>query len=174
MSKQQRAEVILKLKRQQMGFSQKKLAELTDCAPSAICMFEKGKHEALSVERLNKVCEVLELEPGALLKRHGTFYCSNPLCPTHQPYAIGDEIALIPRAVTSSSREKFCKWCGELLVNECESCHASYNNSGAFCGECGRAYVSLPDGYTPCPASRNRLQLFRDERAAFAALEPED
>lgn len=161
---------LLKQKRQQKGYSQKKMAELIGCTPSALCMFEKGKTEALSVERLGKACEVLGLKPGELLNQPTLHYCTNPFCPTHQPYSIGDEIALKPTPLDCGSGDGFCSWCGDVLVCECESCHAAFVGSGAFCPTCGQAYVALPDNYEPNSNTTEKLRMLREERTVFADI----
>ena len=160
----------LKEKRQELGYTQKKMAGLIGCTPSALCMFEKGRHDALSVERLGKACELLGLEPGSLLDRPGCRYCTNPFCPTHQPYSIGGEIALKPVPVVREGGDGFCGWCGEVLAAECESCQAPFNAAFAFCPVCGRAYVAPPEAYEPDAAALEKLRAMREERAAFAEV----
>lgn len=167
-----KAASLLKDKRQELGYTQKKMADLIGCTPSALCMFEKGQRDALSVERLGKACEVLGLKPGSLLDRTGAFYCTNPFCPTHTPYAIGDEIALHPQPISRDSGEGFCGWCGEVLADRCEAkgCESAFDGVSAFCRVCGKAYVSLPKGYTPDAELIEHLRTMREERAAIASL----
>lgn len=174
MGKKIKSSLLLKQKRQQLGYTQKKMAELIGCTPSALCMFEKGKSDALSVERLGKACEVLDLQPGALLERSDLHYCPNPLCPTHLPYAIGDEIALKPASVVRESNDGFCGWCGEVLSVECENCQAPFDASAAFCPVCGQAYVALPELHDPNLHTLEKLRLMRDERTAFATIIEEE
>ena len=161
---------LLKQKRQQKGYSQKKVAELIGCTPSALCMFEKGKHDALSVERLGKACEVLDLKPGELLNHSTSYYCTNPFCPTHHPYAIDQEIALKPMPVSRENGEGFCAWCGEIMSSECENCHSPFCDDGAFCTLCGQAYIALPDGYEPSSVIAEQLHVLREERSAFYSI----
>lgn len=165
-----KAGIKLKQARQELGFTQKKLAGMIGCTSSALCMFEKGKHDALSVERLKTACEALNLEPGALLEKTGARYCSNPFCPTHYPFRIGDAIALKPEPVDGDSAARCCGWCGELLVSKCEACDTAYDGESAFCQGCGQAYVDLPEGYHVDEKVLGELQLLRVERAAFTDL----
>lgn len=160
----------LKQKRQEMGISQKKLAEQIGCAPSALCMFEGGRQDALSVERLKRACEILDLKPGALLSQGNNLYCPNPLCPTHHPYAIGAQIALKPEPVTGASASQHCGWCGEFMLGYCENCEANYEPDAAFCKTCGLPYVSLPDDYTIPAETIKRLDTARKERNLFSLI----
>lgn len=144
--------------RRKMGFTQKSLAEKVGCSPSAISMFEGGNPSALSVEKLNKVCEVLGLEQGSLVSQSNVLYCPNALCPTHHPYRIGNRIHFMPEAVRSSLSAKHCGWCGEVLNSTCETCQALFEPGKAFCPECGVNYVSAFEEET-LPSENTLLHL---------------
>ncbi len=151
--------------RRKMGLSQKSLAEKIGCSPSAISMFEGGNASALSSEKLNKMCEVLGLEQGALVTQSNTWYCPNALCPTHHPYRVGNRIHFMPEAVRASQSSKHCGWCGEVLISKCETCQAPFEPGKAFCPTCGDSYVpAFEDEAAPSPNTLLQLQQLQADK----------
>ncbi len=136
----------LKAERQKQGFSQKKLAEAAACSPSALCMFEKGKTDALSPERLNQLCEVLGLEEGALIASAAKRFCCNEFCPSHTLYRLGNGQTVLQPIAVEDAAGAFCCWCGNEYSSSCDFCGAAFSGSGAFCPECGSAYVMISEG----------------------------
>lgn len=161
--------LILRNKRREMGLSQKVMADRIGCTPSALCMFEKGKSDALSVERLNKACEVLGLKGGELLDAGRSKYCPNVDCPSHRPYRVGAEIQLLPEAFSPESAPH-CAWCGEVLENTCVHCGRAYEPGTGFCGECGQAYIDSALVLEPEPALLERLLTLQQEWNNFKKI----
>ncbi len=157
--------------RRKMGLSQKSLAEKIGCSPSAISMFEGGNASALSVEKLNKACEIFGLEPGALVARSNFCYCTHSLCPTHHPYRIGNQIHWMPEGIRSDKSSKYCGWCGEVLSSTCENCQAPFESGKAFCPACGESYVSaFEKGSLPDPSTLLELQQLQSDRETISSL----
>jgi transcriptional regulator with XRE-family HTH domain len=162
--------VRLRNRRREKGLSQRLLAEMIGCTPSALCMFEKGRYDALSVERLRKACEVLALPDGALLERASTCYCPNVDCPTHHPFLVGDEIRLAPEAVEVVAGGRFCRWCGEVLEECCSNCGAAFEEQGGFCGSCGVAYLDASLRTKVDHRVAVRFAQMQEQRKAFSQL----
>jgi transcriptional regulator with XRE-family HTH domain len=151
----------LKTERQKQGFSQKKLAEAAECSPSALCMFEKGKTDALSSERLNKICEVLRLDEGKLIASTAKRFCPNEFCPSHSLYELGDKRQVLsPKAVEETSGPH-CIWCGTTYISTCDYCGAPFSGNGAFCPECGSAYIPISEGRIILPSAHEKFKIIQ-------------
>lgn len=138
----------LRAERQKQGYSQKKLAESAACSPSALCMFEKGKADALSPERLNKICEVLGLNEGALMATASQCFCPSEYCPSHNLYELGNGQQVLNPNPVEAATGTHCIWCGTPYLSTCDHCGAPYSGNGAFCPQCGTAYIQLSEGRT--------------------------
>ena len=138
----------LKAERQKQGYSQKKLAAASECSPSALCMFEKGKTDALSPERLNKICDVLGLAEGTLIASAAKCYCPNEFCPSHSLYELGDGRQVLTPEAVNAAPATHCIWCGTPHLSTCDHCGAPYSGNGAFCPACGAAYIQISEGRT--------------------------
>ncbi|MBN2448771.1 MAG: helix-turn-helix domain-containing protein [Lentisphaeria bacterium] len=140
--------------RRAAGLSQQELASRAGVQQSAVSTFERhgmGSH-ALSVESLSRVADVLGLEltgedaaAAAEISRVAVHFCPLWECPGAFPYDAGSgETAYRPRLIRAvAGRPLYCPDCGELCLTACPGCGAPVPASvaGAFCPECGTAYV---------------------------------
>lgn len=135
------------------GVTQSKLAGLVGCRQSAISMFESGRADAISQKTLSAIAGELGLDAKALsamdLRRVTARslllkYCAVDDCPSNVPYTVRGRIRFSPAMVEAPAGEQTrCSLCGDILEDRCpnEDCRAELNE-GAFCGQCGTAYVS--------------------------------
>jgi DNA-binding XRE family transcriptional regulator len=156
--------------RRKRGMTQADLAEAADCTQSAISMFENGRTDVLSKEKIATIEQILNivLPAAARLSSGETLqtvlkHCPNFECPASTPYAIGPHLCCCPPVIQVASSTRYCAWCGELLACSCNNpdCRRPLAH-GSFCPDCGTPYVLLPSGWTP-PADwmeeRNRLRV---------------
>lgn len=137
--------------RREAGLTQAALAAKAECKQSAISMFEAGRKDALSRDKVQRLAEILGMdsaigesggEPGTgevLLK-----YCPVDECPSNVPYVVRGNLCFMPSLMRKrSGATDFCPWCGELLMDACPNAAcAAPVAQGAFCRSCGTAYVT--------------------------------
>lgn len=147
--------------------TQAQLADAVDCTQSAVSMFENGRTDVLSKEKVAAIEQVLNIilpatasapEQRQTILKH----CPNFECPSGTPYTVGPHLCCRPTLVEVSAGTRYCTWCGELLVDACNNpeCRKPLTQ-GSFCPDCGTPYVMLPSGWTPPPdwiAGRHRLR----------------
>ncbi|MDO4527890.1 MAG: helix-turn-helix domain-containing protein [bacterium] len=144
----------IKSARLQRHLSQSALAQLVGCKQSALSMFECGRMTALNDQTIGKLCEVLGLLPPTASERSVAVvseqpvltraFCPNPECPSNLPYHVNGMDVGVPRRLMVSEATCYCQWCGEILERACPECQAPIQQ-GAFCSQCGHAYVQLPE-----------------------------
>ncbi|OGV76148.1 MAG: hypothetical protein A3K19_16060 [Lentisphaerae bacterium RIFOXYB12_FULL_65_16] len=139
--------------RRAKGMTQSALARAVNCQQSAISMYEAGRSDALSDEKVQAVAEVLgvdlpEAVPGPQLQadpaRGVLKYCPLPDCPANIPYTAGGRVCFKPTMIEAPAGEPTrCPLCAEVLEDCCPGteCGAPVTE-GSFCMKCGTAYVS--------------------------------
>ncbi len=139
--------------RRRMGISQSSLAKETGCSQSAISMMEKGRVDALSIEKLNRIAERLGVPVPEEKSRSSTAwpaagFCPECECPSNKPYLVGDNVLWRPSIrEVSLSRGVYCQDCGEVLETTCPNCNRAIQD-GACCPYCGNAYVIASEEQT--------------------------
>lgn len=137
--------------RRAAGMTQSDLARKAGCQQSAISMFESGRPDCLSGEKIQAIARILGVDlsrlpagqagdagVGGVLK-----YCPDALCPSNIPYVVGRRLCHSPTLVLASAgTASRCRHCGELLESGCpgSDCQASVS-PGAFCESCGTPYI---------------------------------
>jgi len=144
--------LVLRARRREKGMTQSSLATAVGCAQSAICMFEKGRADALADETVLRMArelgvdlEAAEPEAQAAPARAILKYCPQDECPGNVPYSVGNRLCVRPRVACAPAQESTrCVWCGEVMESRCQnpSCQAHVQDEGAFCPLCGSAYVA--------------------------------
>jgi len=145
---------LVRQRRLELGLTQSELAERAGCSQSAVSMFERGYGDVLSSDRLKVLAEVLDLDPGQARPPQGETargaqrevwkFCPAPECPSNAPYAVAGRLCFRPTCRRAPDGKKtYCRDCGELLESRCPNpeCRSEIT-PGAFCPECGTAYVS--------------------------------
>ncbi len=161
--------------RRAAGMTQSELARKVGCQQSAISMFESGRPESLSEEKVRALAKVLGVDsaarPGVPVGPAGSRsvlkYCPVDDCPSNVPYAVRGQVCLAPTLVMAEAAERtHCRDCGELLESACpnDGCGAPVS-PGAFCPACGTAYVT-PGGLAP----EDGKAWIAERRAAIAQL----
>jgi transcriptional regulator with XRE-family HTH domain len=150
--------------------TQAQVAQAVDAKQSAVSMFENGKQDALSRDKLAAIVKLLDVDTaGADADRRGDTgplrYCPDPDCPANIPYLIGSRVALQPAMVQESGDgPAYCRFCGEVLASSCPNRQCQHVPApGAFCAACGTAYVEATA--VPSPAEswvRSRQQSTRE------------
>lgn len=143
--------------RRRKGMTQSELAKAVNCAQSAISMFEAGRSDALSKERVAAIAEKLgvDLSAGALASAGSAAgerrlkFCPVPQCPSNVAFAVAGRACFLPALVEAAADEKTrCLFCGRVLEDACpnEKCRAPVGE-GVSCASCGLPYVE-----GACPA----------------------
>ncbi len=141
---------LLRNARRRMGVSQSALAEETGCSQSAISMMEKGRVDALSFDKLERISERLGVpipkeKAGSVTAGSAAGFCPECECPSNKPYLVGDNVFWRPSIrQVSLSRGIYCQDCGEVLETACPHC-SRVIQGGACCPHCGNAYVSATE-----------------------------
>ena len=164
-----------------LRLSQSRLAELVEVSQSAISLFENGDVSALSAATISAICAELELpSPESLVgagaaarfspsSHTGTSgYCPNPHCLLNVEYRSHDRVYYRPTLIvyTRSYEAASCPLCGELLESRCV-CGAGFLEGAAFCGSCGRPFVT-PGTYSAAEFETRRAD--RDYLTAHPSL----
>jgi len=130
------------------GLTQAQLAELIDGQQSAISMYEHGRLEALSPEKLEILSAVLELDKlpdaaGEESRRYPILACCiYEFCPTNMPLLRDKEILYKPTPVwVRDSSHRHCIFCGKELRLCCHKCGADFQEGACFCAQCGSPIV---------------------------------
>ena len=139
--------------RRAKGLTQAELARIVGCKQSAISMFEAGKGDALSKEKVAVIAEKLGLDAKSLQGRAEPVddggpclkYCPVQRCDSNIPTTANGEPCLRPTLVEAPAAEKtHCGSCSELLQTRCpnDECRAPVSED-IFCPQCGTAYVTV-------------------------------
>jgi DNA-binding Xre family transcriptional regulator len=142
--------------RRRRGMTQSELAVQTGCRQSAISMMERGKPDALSWQKLEAVAALLDVDiSDYATKKDDTVEATKipatsvagicPVfdCPSNLPFVVNGRLLVLPRT-TVRGGERHCAYCGELLESLCPECGAPVVAGRACCGECGAAYITVP------------------------------
>lgn len=135
--------------RRAAGMTQSELARKAGCQQSAISMFESGRQDCLSQEKIRAIARILGVDlaklpaspaataPGVLK------YCPDALCPSNIPYVVGRRLCHLPTLVVApAGAATRCRHCGEILEHECPGPDCGMPVSpGAFCEACGTPYI---------------------------------
>ncbi len=157
--------------RRNRGMTQSSLAAEAGCTQSAVSMFEAGRSEALSQEKIRAIADILELDisqfsaaPPPVSGDTCLKFCPIDECPANIPYAVRGELCFKPRLTRAATgRPTRCGDCGEVLEERCPNpdCSASVCPA-SFCPNCGTAYVSeaiprpRPDAWADAQRARIR------------------
>ncbi|NOY81030.1 MAG: helix-turn-helix domain-containing protein [Kiritimatiellaeota bacterium] len=142
---------LLRKLRIEAGLTQSELARQAGCSQSAVSMFEAGRRDALSREKLASIAERLGLDPSRLeipgpepAAGSVAGFCPVDECPSNVPFVVRGRLCFNPtiRRVRAEGRA-FCPFCGELLETRCSNpeCNAPAHRGSSVCPECGTAYV---------------------------------
>ena len=153
---------LFRRKRREMGLTQSALAREAGCKQSAISMFEAGRGDVLSRTLVERMAEILGIDPASLPGegRAGITaalvrkYCPVDECPSNIPYAVQGQLCFMPQSILAHGNEKtLCRYCGEILERGCPNpdCHAPVAEA-AFCPACGTGYVPATVVPSPTPA----------------------
>ncbi len=107
---------------------------------------------ALNDQTIGKICNLLGLLPPSSIEQKAFVapqvvekkvraYCPNAECPSNLPYHVNGQDVFLPRRLEVGHDEHHCRWCGEVVERSCPECGAPVQ-SGAFCTQCGHAYVT--------------------------------
>jgi len=144
---------LFRRKRLEAGLTQTELARETGCSQSAVSMFEAGRADALSKQKLAAVAERLGIEAAQLSRPVAETvvpapwvwgYCPIEECPSNFPYCVRGRLCFRPTVVrTEATKKTFCRHCGELLETSCPNleCAAPVDEGAVVCPECGAPYV---------------------------------
>lgn len=138
--------------RRGLKWSQTELADRVSVSQSAISLFEQGRADVLSSDRVAAICRELGIEApvaDAMPSRPRTLslkYCPDPNCGSNVAYPLGSaRTGYWPRMVRADAHVRtFCGACGEVLLDRCPECRAACSES-AFCLECGAPRISGPN-----------------------------
>lgn len=141
--------VALKEARRARNMTQVAIAQELGIRQSAISMFESGRHDAISQEKIVTMAEILEVDLTSLhLGQRGPTtlkYCPIDGCPSNIPYVVRDELIFMP-TLSRGAREQStaCRFCSELMLDRCPNteCGATLNGGG-FCEACRQPYVTV-------------------------------
>jgi transcriptional regulator with XRE-family HTH domain len=155
--------------RRALGVTQSQLAEEVNCAQSAVSMFESGRMDVLSRDKVAAIAAVLDVDldeifsvdlamngPVSVLK-----YCPSDECPSNIPYVVRAQLCFQPKMVLApTAQQTRCAGCGDVLEDCCpdESCCAPVEE-GSFCMCCGSAYVTSTRTRTPAWADQQRTRI---------------
>ena len=145
--------------RRRKGLTQAQVAEAIDCKQSAVSMFENGRRDALSREKLTSLGKLLDVDTNSTAQEaHGTVgnlrFCPDIDCPSNIPFMVGGRVAIRPSMVpVTGNAPSYCRYCGEVLSPSCPNTQCSTPPSpGAFCAACGTAYIAPLAVQTPADA----------------------
>ena len=143
--------------RRKQGITQSELARRAACKQSAVSMMERGRPDALAWDKITKISDILQVDiseytpPTAQtddsnvpVSISGCRVCPVYDCPSNLPYMVNGQLFILPR-ITGGTNDKHCAYCGELLESHCPDCGAPITSTRACCGECGSAYIAVPD-----------------------------
>lgn len=141
--------------RRRKGLTQAQVAEAIDCKQSAVSMYENGRADAISKDKISSLAKFLDIDPSRATKEEpktagALRYCPDPECPSSVPYMVGGRVAVLPAMVpVPGDATAYCRYCGEVLASSCPNakCRACPDH-GAFCPSCGTAYIE------PVPPSK--------------------
>jgi transcriptional regulator with XRE-family HTH domain len=144
-------EAVLTARRRQ-GLTQSELASRVGSSQSAISMFEAGRADALSQEKIVLIARELGLDLSVLAAAPEAGpaapeilkFCPVDDCPSNVPYVSRGRLGYHPALVEGPASERTrCRYCGELLESACpnEECRLPVAE-GACCRGCGTAYVT--------------------------------
>ena len=134
--------------RRAAGLTQSELARKAGCQQSAISMFESGRPDILSEEKIQSIARILGVDPAKLpaatpagASPATLKFCPDAMCPSNTPYLVGRRLCHSPSLVLAPSGGAMrCRLCGELLEASCPGCGKAAS-PGAFCDSCGEPYV---------------------------------
>ena len=142
--------------RRRKGLTQAQVAEAIDCKQSAVSMFENGRRDALSREKLTSLGKLLDVdtsrEPQEVRTPAGNLrFCPDMDCPSNVPFMVGGRVAIRPSMVpVTGDAPTYCRYCGEVLTASCSNTQCSAPPTpGAFCTVCGTAYINPVSARTP-------------------------
>jgi transcriptional regulator with XRE-family HTH domain len=153
--------------RRKKGLTQAQVAVAIGAKQSAVSMFENGRPDALSGEKMASIGRLLGVEAetaaGAVesIPRGAARFCPDPDCPSNVPFLVGTRVVLQPAMIpVAGDSPAYCRLCGEVLVSACPNPQCRQQPApGAFCSACGTAYIET--GPAPSPADawvRSRQQ----------------
>lgn len=160
--------------RRRKGLTQAQVAEAIDCKQSAVSMFENGRRDALSRDKLVSLGKLLDVDPSRAAQESDAptgnlRYCPDVNCPSNVPFMVGGRVAIRPSMTpVSGSAPSYCRYCGEVMAASCSNAECKESpEPGAFCAACGTAYISTATIAAPSAewvrsrqeASRNLIEL---------------
>lgn len=162
--------------RRKKGLTQEQVAEAVGAKQSAVSMFENGRPDALSNEKMASMGRLLGVEAedaaGAVesIPQGSARFCPDPDCPSNTPFLVGERVVVQPAMVSvPGDSPAYCRLCGEVLVSACPNPQCRQPPApGAFCGVCGSAYVNAVK-VTP-PADATWVRHAQESRKAFIEL----
>lgn len=154
--------------RRHLGWTQQELARRLGVSQAAVSQFERGQERALSREKSDLAFELLGSAPGEDGPSAGgegglvAKFCEHPDCPSNRLVEGPRGIAVRPAIRwAAADRLTYCPECGEILMDRCpnEEC-GSPVREGAFCMDCGSAFVA-PPGRNVAPAPPGNVEARR-------------
>lgn len=147
---------LIRQARQARRMTQAELGKLVGCSQGTISNVENGDLDALSDDSLDRLCEVLGIDPSsrkeaildeALREVETLAFCSCPVCPRGQTF-LTDRLAVRPAMfrILAGPHGTFCPACGTPLQTQCSECLTPLVAGAAFCTGCGRPLVEKPPG----------------------------
>ena len=142
--------------RRRRRLTQSELAGRVNCSQSAISMFESGRADALSQEKVALMADILGVDIKSSAAEEGLRvhveertlkYCPVDDCPSNLPYVSRGQLCYHPTMIEAAALEKTCcRDCGEFLEARCPNaaCGAPVSE-GSFCTRCGAAYVTVTE-----------------------------
>jgi len=148
--------------RRRKGLTQSQLADAIGCKQSAVSMFENGRKDALSRDKLAAIAKILDVDATKLEAAPFTpalAFCPDPQCPSNVPYALRDGVAIHPTFVAvDPERLSYCALCGEVMETRCPNPECrSAPQPGAFCRDCGSPYIA-PESVASRLTAANALE----------------
>lgn len=147
---------LLRETRRRKGLTQAQVAEAIDCKQSAVSMFENGRRDALSREKLAALGKLLDVDVNRSAKDEppvagSVRFCPDIDCPSNIPFMVGSRVAVRPSMVpVDGDAPAYCRYCGEVLAAACPNAQCSAPPApGAFCAVCGTAYVAPTPSHEP-------------------------
>jgi len=160
--------IALREARRTHEMTQVALAKSLGVRQSAISMFESGRHDVLSQEKIVAMAALLEVDLTSLrLGKRGPSdptvlkYCPIDGCPSNVPYVVRSDIVFMPAlSRATAGQSTICRFCSEIMLDACPNtdCGAELN-AGAFCEACRQPYVAVtssPAGYSAEWADQER------------------
>ncbi|MBL1216810.1 MAG: XRE family transcriptional regulator [Planctomycetes bacterium] len=124
--------------------TQEALAEHLGLSQSQVSAVERGRENALAMERIIRLASFLSIDLDAIERDTGgpdshRAYCPSSRCPSNRMYFVNEEPFILPGIDTSGAR--YCRLCGHKLQTVCPHCHRAIQH-GSCCTECGCKYIS--------------------------------